>query len=132
MIMNSFLNSVKLMARTGQFFAKCDGAYDQREERFVKAFTYSLGMLSDVKSTERLEVSSVLNTDSEFEELVSETLTLLNGKDEPERKRIIDSFDQFIRVTIEVDSKIRKNEARYYKEWRKRMGLPESHHEAVE
>lgn len=127
--MDKFLDSVKLMARTGQFFAKSDGHYDATEERFLKGFTYSLGILADLKNEERKDVRNVLNEDSEFNELINDTQQLLEQyDDEKERQRMLEAFDQFIRVTIGADGKIEREEAKHYKEWRRRMGLPENRH----
>jgi uncharacterized tellurite resistance protein B-like protein len=107
-----------LIARTGVFFANCDGEYDKLEEKFISEFILqmikdgieiedSLKELIDIKS-EKCSIDDVINSTKEF----------LNQVNVEERTQIIDMLKDFIEKVINADGVIHQNEVKYFEQWK--------------
>lgn len=121
--MDNTLASVKLMVKTGRFFAFCDGNYDDNERRLMDAFAQSVDMLADVNDEEKKRVMETLDEVCTLDQLIAETQDLLEKSHPRERQRILDVFDQFIRMVIASDHHVDRSELASYMEWRRKMGL---------
>ena len=123
--MDKTIESVKLMVKTGRYFAHCDGNYDENERKLLEAFAGSVDMLADISDEQKKEVLENLGEETTVDQLVEETKSLLERSHPRERKRMLEVFDQFIRMTIASDHRIERVELASYMEWRKKMGLTE-------
>ena len=80
--MNKLKEIQMLVARTGVFFANCDGEYDKLEDKFISEFILqmikdgieiedSLKELIDIKS-EKCSIDDIINSTKEFFNQVTE------------------------------------------------------------
>lgn len=107
-----------LVARTGVFFANCDGEYDKLEDKFISEFVLqmikdgieiedSLKELIDIKS-EKCTIDDVINSTKEL-------LHQVNGE---ERTQIVDMLKDFIEKVINADGVVHPNEEKYFNQWK--------------
>ena len=107
-----------LVARTGVFFANCDGEYDKLEDKFISEFVLqmikdgieiedSLKELIDIKS-EKCTIDDVINSTKEL-------LYQVNGE---ERTQIVDMLKDFIEKIINADGVVHPNEEKYFNQWK--------------
>ena len=107
-----------LVARTGVFFANCDGEYDKLEDKFISGFVLqmikdgiqiedSLKELIDIKS-EKCTIDDVINSTKEL-------LHQVNGE---ERTQIVDMLKDFIEKVINADGVVHPNEEKYFNQWK--------------
>ena len=107
-----------LIAKTGVFFANCDGEYDKLEDKFISEFILamikdgieiedSLKELIDIKS-EKYTIDDIINSTKEFFEVLSE-----------DKKTIaIDILKDFIEKIINADGVVHPNEEKYFNQWK--------------
>ena len=107
-----------LIARTGVFFANCDGEYDKLEDKFISEFILrmidrgvevkdSLKELIDIKS-EKCSIDDVINSTKEF----------LAQVNEDEKPQVVDMLKGFIEKLINVDGVLHPNEVKYFDKWK--------------
>ena len=114
--MEKIVNVVKLMAKTGLFFANCDGNYDQRERDFIENFISSIEMVGDVDPALKQSLKDSL-------QIVSDTKDLTDGFNEDERKVILITIDNFISNVVKLDGELCQKEKTNYESWQKAFGL---------
>lgn len=107
-----------LIAKTGVFFANCDGEYDKLEDKFISEFILamikdgieiedSLKEVIDIKS-EKYTIDDIINSTKEFFEVLSE-----------DKKTIaIDILKDFIEKNINADGVVHSNEEKYFNQWK--------------
>ncbi|MBQ2397970.1 MAG: hypothetical protein II304_13205 [Bacteroidales bacterium] len=116
--MNKLKEIQMLVARTGVFFANCDGEYDKLEDKFISEFILqmikdgieiedSLKELIDIKS-EKCSIDDIINSTKEF----------LNQVTEEEQTTTIDLMKDFIEKVINADGVIHPNEEKYFNQWK--------------
>ncbi len=116
--MNKLKEIQILVARTGVFFANCDGEYDKLEDKFISGFILqmikdgieiedSLKELIDIKS-EKCSIDDIINSTKEF----------LNQVTEEEQTTTIDLMKDFIEKVINADGVIHPNEEKYFNQWK--------------
>ncbi len=116
--MNKRKETQILVARTGVFFANCDGEYDKLEDKFISEFVLqmikdgieiedSLKELIDIKS-EKCTIDDVINSTKEL-------LHQVNGE---ERTQIVDMLKDFIEKIINADGVVHSNEEKYFNQWK--------------
>ena len=116
------MNKVKevqiLIARTGVFFAGCDGNHDELEDKFISEFILkmmdkgievkdSMKELIDIKS-EKCSIDDVINSTKEF----------LAQVNEDEKPQVVDMLKGFIEKLINVDGVLHPNEVKYFDQWK--------------
>ena len=121
--MKKIVNVVKLMAKTGLFFANCDGNYDQRERDFIENFISSIEMVGDVDPALKQSLKDSLNQQYTFDQIVSDTKDLTDGFNEDERKVILITIDNFISNVVKLDGELCQKEKTNYESWQKAFGL---------
>lgn len=106
-----------LMAKTGLFFANCDGNYDPKEQKFISIYIQTLSDNEHIPD----EISSLLQDTIKhtftLEMILSDTRTLLTGFNPDECREIIRVIKDFISQLIAVDGHIDSNKQRYFNEW---------------
>ena len=107
-----------LVARTGVFFANCDGNYDKLEGKFISEFILqmikdgieiedSLKELIDIKS-EKCTIDDVINSTKEF----------LSSLTEEESSKTVELMSDFIEKVINADGVVHPNEVKYFEQWK--------------
>ena len=94
---------VKLMAKTGLFFASVDGEYSQSERIFIENYINSLSQVGPVDEVKDMLQNS-LNMRFTLDEIIADTRQLLGYFNEPEdKKAIVMSMYNFIQQVILAD-----------------------------
>jgi len=109
---------IDLMAETGLFFAKADGAYDVKEHKFIEGF---ISKLSDFGSVDEVKesIEEALNKNITLDMVVADTKALLEGFNLDEKKAITATLAAFIEQVIVSDGVKRETEAKNFEAWEK-------------
>lgn len=116
------MNTVKeiqiVIARTGVFFANCDGEYDKLEERFISE--YVLQMIKDgIEIEESLkELIDIKSEKITIDDVINSTKAFLGQINEVEKPQIVGMLKDFIEKVINVDGVIHPNEEKYFNQWK--------------
>ncbi len=94
---------VKLMAKTGLFFASVDGEYSQSERIFIENYINSLSQVGPGDEVKDM-LENALNTRFTLDEIIADTRQLLGYFPEVEdKKAIVLSMYNFIQQVIQAD-----------------------------
>lgn len=116
--MNAIEKSAILYAKTGVFYANCDGEYDERERDFITRFVDELEKQESISGATKAAIGNVLNTPQSFADVIKDTRDLLQEFNEAEQKAILYQFNEFIKRVIDADGKLHPNEEKYFEEWK--------------
>jgi len=111
---------IKLIAKTGLFFAHADGVYDKREKKFIKGFIDKLAAIGPV-DTVKADLEGSLNKAYTLDEIVSETKDLLKDFNPVEQSAIKMTIDEFVNKVIGADYVENKAETKLYEAWKKAL-----------
>ena len=111
------------MAKTGVFFAHCDGEFDQREEKFIKGFLGGIDQIGDIDEALRQEVKDTVKQNYTLDGIIEDTKQLLEGFNEDERKAIITSIYLFIRKVLVADKNLDSVEKKNFRIWKDTFGI---------
>ena len=89
-------NSILLTAKAGLFFASCDGDFSQKERDFVEGYIASIEEVGEIPSELKEALADTINHTYTLEEIIGDTLDLVEGFNEDERKAILFTLRQFI------------------------------------
>lgn len=120
--MEKLVNTIKLMAKTGLFFASCDGDYSQHERDFINAFLNSILSVGDIDESLQNEVNDSLKRSFSLEEIIQETRQLVDGFNEDERKAILLTMSAFVQKVISADERMDSQERANYAKWKEAVG----------
>lgn len=121
--MEKIISVVKLMAKTGLFFAHVDGQYQRSEKRYIDNFLSGLNQIGDLDPDLHQEVLDSLKRTYTFEEIVDDTKALVDGFTDKERGAILYSMKGFINQVIRADNRVDTAETEAYKQWKAAFGL---------
>ena len=121
--MEKVINTIKLMAKAGLFFASCDGNFAERERDFLESFVENIESVGDISDELKAEVKDSLNHTYNLDDIVKETLQLVEGFNEDERKAILVTTSLFIHKVIMADQREDSKERENYLLWMKAVGL---------
>lgn len=108
-----------LIARTGVFFANCDGNYDERERMFIKNFVAELKKSeSDVTDDALATVTESLDSVYTLSEIIAETKSYLTAFNPNEKKALLDVLSDFISKVINADSVLSDKETENFAQWK--------------
>ena len=94
---------VKLMAKTGLFFASVDGEYADSERTFIENYINQLSAVGPVDEVKDM-LENALNQHFTLDEIIDETRQLLTYFTQPEDKQaIVMSMANFIEQVIRAD-----------------------------
>lgn len=111
-----------LIARTGVFFANCDGDYDERERMFIKNFVAELKKSeSDVTDDALATVAESLDCVYTLSEIIAETKSYLTAFNPNEKKALLDVLSDFISKVINADSVLSDKETENFAQWKSAM-----------
>lgn len=121
--MEKIIDTIKLMAKTGLFFANSDGNFAERERDFLENFVGGIESVGDISDELKAEVKDTLNHSYDLDGIVRETLQLVDGFNDDERKAILVTTSLFIRKVILSDTRVESKERENYELWKKAVGL---------
>ncbi|MBQ6228441.1 MAG: TerB family tellurite resistance protein [Prevotella sp.] len=121
--MEKIIDTIKLMAKTGLFFANSDGNFAERERDFLENFVGGIESVGDISDELKAEVKDTLNHSYDLDGIVKETLQLVEGFNDDERKAILVTTSLFIRKVILSDTRVESKERENYELWKKAVGL---------
>ena len=108
---------VKLMAKTGLFFASVDGDYSPSEKEFIESYINKLASVGPVDEVKEMLENS-LNVRYTLDEIIAETKQLLNYFSQPEDKQaIVVSMANFIEQVIMADGVEHPEEKQAFLQW---------------
>ena len=116
-------NSILLTAKAGLFFASCDGDFSQKERDFVEGYIASIEEVGEIPSELKEALADTINHTYTLEEIIGDTLDLVDGFNEDERKAILFTLRQFIIKAIASDSRVKEKEVAAYDQWLAAVGL---------
>ena len=120
--MEKIIDTIKLMAKTGLFFANSDGNFAERERDFLENFVGGIESVGDISDELKAEVKDTLNHSYDLDGIVKETLQLVEGFNDDERKAILVTTRLFIRKVILSDTRVESKERENYELWKKAVG----------
>ena len=120
--MEKIIDTIKLMAKAGLFFANCDGNFAERERDFLESFVGNIEEVGDISDELKAEVKDTHHT-YHLADLVKETLQLVEGFNDDERKAILVTTSLFIHKVIIADQKSDSKEMELFEQWQKAVGL---------
>ncbi len=121
--MEKLVKVVKLMAKTGLYFASCDGNYDQKEKDFLEAYVSGIEVVGAIDEEMKKSVYSAFDKTYSLDEIVGETQEVVEGFDADDRDVILSEIQKFINKVIRVDGCVDSKEQEEYKKWKAAFGL---------
>ena len=120
--MEKVIETIKLMAKAGLFFANCDGHFEQRERNFIEAFLGGILEVGDISDNLKEDVRDTLNHSYTLDGIIADTEHLIEGFNEDERKAILFTISQFILKVIATDGNMDSAEHENYLKWKEALG----------
>lgn len=121
--MEKLENVVRLMAKTGLFFANCDGQYAQPEKDFIKSFIAQIEQVGTIDEELKREVTGAIDRKYTLEEIVRDTQEVLEGFNRDEQKAILLTIDAFVAKVIKADKRMAEAENANRMAWKKQFNL---------
>lgn len=123
MINEKLSDSILLTAKAGLFFASCDGEFSQKEREFVEGYISSIEEVGEIPSELKVALADTINHAYTLEEIIGDTLHLVEGFNDDERKVILFMLRQFILKAIASDSRVKDKEVACFDQWLAAVGL---------
>lgn len=108
---------IRLLTKAGLFFAKADGAYDQREKDFIQKFTAKLAEAGGDAAEAQRMVNDYYSTSITLDEVIADTKDLLDDFDADDSAAISLMLTGFIEQVINADGVESKPERELYDKW---------------
>ena len=112
---------VKLMAKTGLYFASCDGDYSQRD--FLEAYVSGIESIGSIDDELKQSVYSTFDKTYSLEEIVEDTKEMVDGFEPEQRTAVLKEMQQFIIKVIRLDNKVDSKEEAEFVKWNKALGI---------
>ena len=116
--MKKLADTIKLMAKTGLFFAHVDGDYSDKEKQFITDFILGIENVGELEHELKAQVLDTVNHAYKLDESVGETKALLEGFNPDEREAIRKSLEAFVQRVIAVDGRNGKAEQESFLKWK--------------
>ncbi len=114
---------VKLMAKTGLYFASCDGDYSQSEKDFLEAYVSGIESIGSIDDELKQSVYSTFDKTYSLEEIVEDTKEMVDGFEPEQRTAVLKEMQQFIIKVIRLDNKVDSKEEAEFVKWNKALGI---------
>ena len=121
--MEKIIQVVKLMAKTGLFFASVDGIYQEREQQYINDYVSGIEQIGDITPELKGEIYETLDRKFTLNEIISDTRNLLDGFHEVERLSILKGIRSFITKVMNADGHTHPLGHENYKLWKLAFGL---------
>ena len=123
-MMNEKLSdSIMLTAKAGLFFASCDGEFSQKEKEFIEGYISSIEEVGEIPSELKVALADTINHTYTLDEIIGDTLSLVEDFNDDERKVILFTLRQFILKAIASDSRVKEKEVAAYDQWLAAVGM---------
>lgn len=123
-MMNEKLSdSIMLTAKAGLFFASCDGEFSQKEKEFIEGYISSIEEVGEIPLELKVALADTINHTYTLEEIIGDTLSLVEDFNDDERKVILFTLRQFILKAIASDSRVKEKEVAAYDQWLAAVGM---------
>ncbi len=106
-----------LIAKTGVFFANCDGEYDEKERDFITRYVHELEQEENISEEVKLTIAQTLSHQCTYDEIAAETRELLNGFNKTEQQSIAEKLQEFITAVIHADNILHPQEVALFEKW---------------
>ena len=116
-------DSIVLTAKAGLFFANCDGQFSQKENDFIEGYIASIEDVGEIPDDLKAELRDTLNHRYALDDIIAETMDLVSGFNDDERKAILVTTSLFIRKVIMADQRVESKERENYERWKEAVGL---------
>lgn len=107
-----------LIAKTGIFFANCDGEYDKKEHDFITRYVHELEQEENISEEVKFTITQTLSHKYTYDEIVTETRELLKNFNEVEQQAITEKLQEFITAVIHADNILHPQEAALFEKWK--------------
>ena len=121
--MDKLISTIKLLAKSGLFFANCDGEVSDRERKYINTFLGNILEVGDIDDELKNEVEDSLNHTYTLEGIIDETKQLVDGFNEDERKAILFMLNHFIHKVVSADERVDSRERDNYAKWQQAFGM---------
>jgi len=121
--MEKITEVVKLMAKTGLFFANADGQYNRSEKDYLDNFVAGIQQIGDISDELKADVVGALDKTYTLEQIIDDTKQLVDGFSDQERGAILTAIKGFINQVIRVDDTVHEKEQAAYKAWKQALGI---------
>lgn len=116
-VMEKKYEMMVLLAKTGLFFAHCDGEYDRSEERFITDYIRNLSENEHIPDSIMVMLHDTIKHVYTLDTILEDTRALLEGFNKDECRAIIQVIKDFITRLIVADGRIDSNEQQHFNEW---------------
>ncbi|MEE0917546.1 MAG: hypothetical protein UIQ67_04485 [Bacteroidales bacterium] len=107
-----------LAAKTGLFFANCDGEFDNKESKFISDYILEI-MHAGIDIEDTMEDLIKLKGEKHtIEELIDYTKNFLKTLDEDDKCITLSEMKKFIENLINIDGVVHPNEEKYFEQWK--------------
>lgn len=121
--METLVKVVKLMAKTGLYFAHCDGDYSQSEKDFLESYVSGIEMIGSIDDELKQSVYSTFDHTYSLDEIVGESREVVDVFPADQRQVILKEMLHFIEKVICIDKKIDTAERTEYMKWKAALGV---------
>jgi len=121
--MEKIVSVIKLMAKTGLFFANADGIYQKKEKRFIEDFVSGINQIAGIEQDVKQDVLDSLDKKFTLNEVIAETNALVKDFSAEEREAILRCIENFIKKVIDADGHVHPLEAENFRLWRQAVSL---------
>ena len=112
---------IKLVAKTGLFFAKVDGNYSERERAFINAYIEQLMAQGGTQEEVREIIGDVENRNISFDEVMTDTRQLLKALSPAEANLVKMALYAFINDIVKADGDDCPAEKEAFVKWNKAL-----------
>ncbi len=111
---------IKLVARTGLFFAKADGHYSEREQTFINAFIEQLALEGSADEARAL-VGDVEHETNTLDQLVADTRAVLDTLPPDQADTVLLMLYAFVTDVVDADGDDCPAEREALAQWRQAL-----------
>lgn len=116
-------DSIMLTAKAGLFFTSCDGEFSQKEREFIEGYISTIEEVGEIPSDLKEGLADTVNHTYTLDEIIGDTLRLVEGFNDDERNAILFTLRQFILKAIASDSRVKTKEVACFDQWLAAVGL---------
>lgn len=110
-----------LTAKTGIFFAKCDGDYDEREQNFIHSYLNVLNLNGILTSWTKANIENLEFSNLTIQQIVDDTRLLLAHLEAKERIDCVKALKRFIQKVLQADNVIKPEETENFRIWKEQI-----------
>jgi len=121
--MEVLANTIKLMAKTGLFFANVDGEYADSEREYIENFVSGIEKVGAIEDELKAEIQDSLKHTYTLDQVVADTKAVIADFNDDEKQNILVSLNGFVDKVINADGKVQDAESKAYAEWKSALGI---------